>query len=100
MDTTDFSEGQYLTPKIVFDSPIKVGVILGEARPEETKYGKQLTVNVEFNKRIKIWRLNRDSVKNMQQLGNNSESWIGRRVNFSVVSVNNKDRVIGNPILE
>ena len=100
MDTTDFSEGQFLTPKLVSDSPIKIGVILGEARPEETKYGKQLTVNVEFNKRIKVWRLNRDSVKNMQRLGNDSQLWVGQRISFSVVVVNGKERVIGSPLLE
>ena len=99
MDTTEFSEGQFVTPKLVSDSPVKIAVILGEARPEDTKYGKQLTVNVEFNGKIKVWRLNRDSVKNMQQIGVNSEGWVGKRITFSVVTVGGKERVIGTPII-
>lgn len=100
MDTTDFSEGRYITPKLVNDSPVKVAVILGEATPEDTKYGKQLAVNVEFNKRIKLWNLNRDSVRNMQKLGFDSQMWIGKKITFTVVSVNGKERVIGMPIIE
>jgi hypothetical protein len=100
MDTTEFSEGQYITPKLVNESQQKIGVILGEARPEDTKYGKQLSVNVELNKKIKTWNMNRDSVKNLQRLGTNSESWIGKKVTFTVVSVGGKDGVIGMPVME
>jgi hypothetical protein len=98
MDTTAYSEGQFITPEFVKFSPTKIGVLLGEATPEETKYGKQLTVNVEIDRKIKVWNLNRDSVKNMQQLGIDSSAWVAKRVRFNVVSVGGKDRVIGNPI--
>jgi hypothetical protein len=100
MDTTTFSEGQYITPEFVKNSPSKIGVILGEASPQDTKYGKQLSVNVEIDRRIKTWNLNRDSVKNMQQLGMDSMSWVSKRVMFHTVIIAGKDRVIGNPIID
>lgn len=100
MDTTNYSEGPYITKELVNNSPTKIGIVLGEATPEDTNFGKQLTVNVEIDRKIKKWNLNKDSVKNMQQLGIDSMLWVGKRIRFSVISVGGKDRIIGVPILE
>ena len=100
MDTTIYSEGQYITKEFVRASPTKIGVVLGEASPKDTKFGKQLSVNVEIDRKIKEWNLNKDSVKNMQQLGVDSMSWVSKRVLFSVISIGGKDRIIGTPIIE
>ena len=100
MDTTEFSEGQYVTPKIVTDSATKIGVVLSEAKPESTDYGEQLVCNVSLDQKIKKWRMNRDSVKNMQTLGKDSKAWVSKRVRLSVVSIQGKDRVIGTPVID
>lgn len=98
MDTTNFSEGQYITPELVNMSPSKQGVVLSEAVPTKTDYGEQLCCNVEIDRKIKTWRMNRDSVKNMQPLGSDSKNWVAMRIRFTVVTVNGKQRVIGMPI--
>lgn len=98
MDATDFSEGQYITATIVKESPVKIGVILSEAKPEDTRFGKQLTCNVSFNGKIKVWNLNRDSVKNLiSVLGSDTSLWVSKKIIFSVMTINSKDRVIGVP---
>jgi len=100
MDTTCFSEGQFVTPALVTASPTKIGVVLSEATPEKTDYGEQLVCNLSVDQKIKKWRMNRDSVKNMQQLGLDSRNWVSKRVRLSVLSVGGKERVIGVPIID
>ena len=101
MDTTNFSEGQYITPKVVNDSPQKLAVVLSEAKPVSTKYGEQLSCEVSFNKQVKIWNMNRDSVKNLATtFGRDSKDWISKKVQFTVISVAGKERVVGTGILE
>ena len=98
MDTTRFSEGQYVTSELVELSPTKIGVIIEEAKEKQTDYGEALSVTINMDEKKKTWRLNRDSVKNMQQLGKDSLSWIGKKVQFQVVNVKGKKLVIGSPI--
>ena len=99
MDTTQFSEGQYVTSELVELSPTKVGVIIEEARAKPTDYGEALNVTINIDEKKKVWRLNRDSVRNMQQLGKDSLSWVGKKVQFQVVNVKGKKLVIGSPVL-
>ena len=100
MDTTAFSEGQFVTPELIKSSPSKVGVIISEALPEKSDYGDQLCCQVDVDGRTKKWRMNRDSVKAMQRLGFDSKNWVGRKVQFVVIAVQGKDRIIGTPITE
>ena len=100
MDTTNYSEGQFVTPLLVTQSPTKVGVVLSEARPEQTRFGEQLTTEVSIDAKIKSWNLNRDSVKNMQKLGVDSNLWVGKKVRFTVVTVSGKESVIGDPVTD
>ena len=99
MDTTEWSEGKYITAEVVKSSPNKIAVIMDEAKPEKTDYGESLHVNVQFNGKYKIWRLNKDSVKNMHQIGTDSRSWINRKVQFNVISAKGKEVVLGFPVL-
>jgi hypothetical protein len=101
MDTTNFSEGQYITPKVVTESPQKICVVVTEAKPIVTKYGEQLSCEVQFNQQRKIWNLNRDSVKNLATtFGKDSINWIGKKVQFTVISVAGKDRIVGTGLLD
>jgi hypothetical protein len=100
MDTTEYSEGQFVTPAIVTSSPTKIGVVLSEAAPEKTDYGTALCCNVSIDQKIKKWRMNRDSVKNMQQLGLDSRNWVSRQIRFIVVTAGGKEKVIGSPIID
>lgn len=100
MDTTEFSEGQFVTPALVTQSQTKIGVVLSEATAEQTDYGKALCCNVSIDQKIKKWRMNRDSVKNMQQLGLDSKNWVSQKIRFIVVTAGGKEKIIGSPILE
>lgn len=99
MDTTEFSEGQYITAEVVKNSPSKLCVVIDEAKPERTEFGERLQVKVQLDQKTKIWRLNKDTVKNLHQFGVDSKFWVGKQVKLMVVTVKGKDCVIGVPVL-
>lgn len=98
MDTTEFSQGQYITAEVVKQSPTKTGIIIDEALGENTDFGVKLQCKVNFDGREKIWRLNRDSVKNMQTLSLDSKAWISTQVRFMVLNAKGKEIVVGVPM--
>ena len=101
MDTTTYAQGNYLTPQVIRDSPQaehKIGVIVSDAVVEDGKFGKQLSVNISFDKYIKTWRMNRESVKNMHELGTDSMNWIAKKVYFVVEDRKGKEVIIGRPV--
>lgn len=103
MDTKKFAQGNYLTPDMVKASPqapVKVGVIVSDVKIEVGSFGEQLTVMVNFDKEIKTWRLNRESVKNMQKVGSDSLTWLSCKVAFVVVDRKGKEVLIGEPVLD
>lgn len=97
MDTTEFAEGEYLTPELVRNSPTKLGVVLNEASGEDSNFGKKLVCLIELDKKKKKWTLNRDSIKNMQQLGTDSRYWVGKAVKFQVFTLKGKESIVGTP---
>jgi hypothetical protein len=98
MDTTEFSEGKFITAELVKASPTKVCVVLDEAKPETTQFGESLFANVKIDGKNKVWRLNKDSVRNMHQIGIDSKSWIGRKVQLMTINVKGKETILGVPI--
>lgn len=100
MNSQEFAEGRYINPEIVMGSQTKIGVIITDCTVEQSQYGPQLICTVEIDKKQKLWQMNRDSVKNMQQIGIDTSSWVGKKVKFQVVSVNGKQRVIGMPMMD
>jgi len=100
MDTTEFSEGLFLTPQVVSASPTKIGVVLSEAIAEKGKYGNELCCNVMIDFKTKKWRLNIDSVKNMHRISRDSKFWVSCKVQFTVVTTNGREKVIGSPIFD
>jgi len=100
METQEFGESPYITAALINESKEPVGVVIDEAMPIKTDYGQKLACKVSFDKKIKEWRMNRDSVKNMQKISTDSKNWVGHKVRFIVVPVNNKERIIGMPIIE
>jgi hypothetical protein len=69
MDTTQYGESKYLTPQLIRESPQttekKIGIVVSDAETEEGKFGKQLVLQVSFDKKIKLWKLSKDNVKSM-----------------------------------
>lgn len=105
MDATQYGESQYLTPTIVNESqqaPDKIGVIVSDVEVEDGKFGKQLSIKVSFDQKIKVWKMNKESVKNMLVgIGKNTELWLTKKVKFSVTKTKDgKDKLLGSPLLE
>lgn len=98
MDATQFAEGEYINADIVRHSPTKLIKILGAGKSENTEYGLKLTLPVKIDDKPKIWRPNRDSVRNIINVfGKDTESWIGKQVDLSVITIMGKDSVVGVP---
>ena len=97
VDTSEFLEGQYMTVDLVKQSPSKKCVIIGEPTGEETDFGFKLTAKVQIDGKDKIWRMNKDSIKNLRQLGVDSNTWDGAIVNLRVVTISGKECIIGVP---
>ena len=95
MDTTCFAEGDYITAELVKNSPTKKLVIVDEAKSVPTKFGDRLECTVSIDGKLKKWKLNQASVKNMHQVSVDSKFWVQQVVQLTV----DKDRVFGAPIL-
>lgn len=96
MDTRDFAEGDYVTAELVKNSVTKKLVIVDEAKGVPTKFGDRLECTVSIDGKLKKWKLNQASVKNMHQISTDSKFWVSRAVQLMV----EKDKVIGTPILD
>lgn len=99
MDATQFSEGDYITAALVKASPTKKAIILGDGVKEEVtfsgKTSSKLTMPVEIDGKKKVYRPNVDSVKNIiGSLGAETKAWLGRTLNFTVISTMGKESVI------
>jgi hypothetical protein len=97
VDTNEYLEGQYITVDMVKNSPSRRLVVIGEPKGEETDFGKKLTANVKIDQKQKIWRLNKDSIKNMQELGRDSKTWNGAVVDLRIITTTGKECVVGIP---
>jgi|TARA_Y100000296_G_scaffold86217_1_gene125137 hypothetical protein len=102
VDVTQAMESTYLTADVVKTLKSKIGVITSEGEFEELTYdgitSTRLTLNVDVDGRRKIWRPNRDSVKNLSSMfGRESKLWFGKKIMLSIVSMKGKDCVIAVP---
>jgi hypothetical protein len=98
MNTEEYAESKYITAELVRNSPTKTAVIMDEAKGEQTDFGEKLQCTVQIDGKEKIWRLNRDSVKNMHQLSTDSKAWILAKVRLAVITSKGKDIVLGFPM--
>lgn len=103
VDATKAMESSYVNVDLVRDSPTRKCVILDPGEYVDAEYqGKhyaKLQLNVEIDKKIKIWCPNKDSAKNIaQEYGHDTENWTGRIIKLSIGKVLGKDTVIGIPL--
>jgi len=91
-------ESEYVNADLVKNSKNKEMVVVDPGKYEQTDYGEKLTLFVEIDGKKKIWRPNRDSVKNLNRgFGEDTETWIGKPVTLQVVSIAGKDSVVAAP---
>lgn len=105
VDVSDELESKYVSVQVIKQSKSKLGVILGSGEYQECEFDKvkmqRLTLPIELDKKQKIWRPNKDSLKNMAaRYGNDTMHWLGKRILFQVVTVSGKELVIASPYFD
>ena len=98
VETKQFCESEFLSVDLVKSSNIKNCVIITEPVGKYSVYGLRLTCVVEINKKQKIWKMNKNTVVNLQVLGSDSKNWIGKIINLEIIKINGKDSIIGTVI--
>lgn len=100
VDSTKAMEGLYLNAASVERSPSKKIIILEEGEYQEVDYGKgteeRLTLKVEMDKHPKLWRPNKDSVKNIVRVTDsvNTKGWVGVVCDLGIITIQGKESVI------
>lgn len=99
VNVTEAMESEYLTADVVKNSLSKRITILDGGKYEEATFdGKtreRLTIRVGIDGKTKIWRPNRDSVKNLSSIyGKDSEDWKDKQALLQIMSIQGKDCII------
>lgn len=100
-DMTEFSEGKYVTPTLVKDSPTKMLVITQQAAIIIDDYkNRRPEFGVNIDARYKLWRPNQKSINNIKaEFGSDDAGWVGKRIALRVeMGNNNKEMVVAYPI--
>lgn len=104
MNTDKALESDFLSVGMIKNSPTRKCLILGEGESKEMIFENKkktlvfLPINIDGKE--KTWRLNKPSIKNMQELGHDSKSWIGRTVDLKITEMAGKECILGFPIFE
>lgn len=96
VDTTKAMESDYLNVETVKNSQTKKIIIIDGGKYENTDYGSnKLTMRVSIDGMDKIWRPNRDSVKNLSTAwGRESNIWVQKIATLTIVSMNGKESIV------
>jgi hypothetical protein len=102
VETDTALESEYITKELIKESVNKIGVIIDGGDYEDVEFdgktSRRLTLGVDFNKSLKKYRPNRDSVKNLRDMGKDTNSWVGRKIFFSVMLVGGQERIMASPM--
>ena len=101
MDMTNYVESESINLDFVKSSPTKKGILLSSGVMAPTKEGQMKPkFLVEIDGKQKYWTMNKNTAKNLSMMfGNESNGWVGRKVEFTVGVVNGKEAVIGKPMV-
>ncbi len=99
VSTDEALESKYVTADLVKNSESKKLVTTDEGKYEDVTYNNEtstrLTIPVEVDGKAKIWRPNRDSVKNMSEAhGKDTKEWVGKPTSLRIMTIQGKDLVI------
>ena len=101
VSTKSITESKYVNTELVMESPTKKCVILTEGEIVETKFGKQLVLSVQMDKKMKEYRPNKVTLKNFQEAwGEDSAAWLNKVVQFDVEEMNDKQIIVGKPYVD
>lgn len=100
VDTSKALETAYLNVEYVKNSKERRATIIAEGEYMPTDYGEKLTIPIIINGVRKLYRPNRDSIKNIREAyGLNTQGWVGHDILLSIISMKAKDVVIAIPAI-
>ena len=92
------AEGKYLKPEHIQKSQNKVAVITDEGEYQDSNWGKQLMLGIQFNKLSKVLRLNQRSAQALvNAYGEDTTDWVGQKIVLGVVDISGKDSIVAKP---
>jgi len=102
VDVTEAMEGQYLTAECVKSSPTKEAVVTDGGEYTKSDYGKKLCIEINIDRKKKIYRPNIDSAKNLAGVwGKESDLWVGKtlllRFLSTIVDGNSEETILAIP---
>jgi hypothetical protein len=101
VDVSEALESEYINIDEVERSENKVAIVVDSGSYELDEYNgrtqRKLTIMVDFNKKLKKYRPNRDSIKNLQTWGNNTDSWVNKTIKFNITHINGQKRINAVP---
>lgn len=102
MDASKYLESKYISLDVVQGLPEekRQGVLLNVGEEVVIKGDAMPQFNVEIAGKAKVWRLNRSTLANFIDVwGADTSAWLGKSFYLRVTKINNKDRVVGYPVV-
>jgi hypothetical protein len=98
VDSGEALESIFVTADLVEISPTKKLVVV-ESGSYETSLNneRRLTVSVNIDGKLKKWRPNKESVRNLQVFGKDTANWVSKPINLKVEYRLGKKSVIAMP---
>ena len=104
VDISEALEGEFVNVECVKNSPTKTAIVLDGGDYEEEVFDgmkqKKLTIQIELDGKIKKYRPNRDSIKNLSVYGRDTKEWVGKKIRLAVLTINGQERIIASPVME
>ena len=101
VSTKDLTESKYINADLVAESPTKKCIILTEGKLVENKFGMQLVLTTQMDKKMKEWRPNKVTLSNFQEAwGEDSAAWVNKLVELKLDDYQEKKIVVGYPAID
>lgn len=97
VDISEALESEYLSVDYVKNSPTKKLIIVDPGSYQDTDYGRRLTLKVNIDGKIKIWRPNRDTIEALSSFGKDTINWLSKLIKLTVEKRQGRELVIGRP---
>ena len=99
MDTSKYSESDFVTVELVKNSPTKKCVITSPGTEQTLTFqgetSTKLVLDVEIDNKPKQYTPNKSSIKNIQSvLGNNSDDWVSKVLNLQILNLAGKECIV------
>ena len=99
VDSREAMESEYICVELVRSSSTKKAVVIDPGTYENSDFGRKLTLGVNIDGKIKRYRPNKESVKNLQVLGSDTLNWVAKIIELRIEKRSGKEAVIAIPFV-